>query len=125
MADNKPAAKAASTPTPTAASAPPSSGITPDPTAAAEVEAGVRSPDGGTLQHEPTPEQYPASAKVTPPAEQLNSSLSQVVGYAAPPQQGSGDLNDAVAEAANRSEELITKAREETEARYADAAKQD
>jgi hypothetical protein len=51
-----------------------------DPVALAEEKAGVRSPTGaGTTQKEPKPEDLPASAKITPVAEQLNPNANATV----------------------------------------------
>jgi hypothetical protein len=99
-------------------------GIKTDPQAQAEEDAGVRLPEGGTRQREPKPEDYPPSAKVTPAAEQLNTANSQVVGHAAPPEQG-GAYADDIAEAAQATDEGIAAARERTEKAFDAKAKQE
>lgn len=45
---------------------------------------------GGTLQREPTPEELPADARVTPIAEQVNPSAAQAVGAAPQPESIAG-----------------------------------
>lgn len=60
---------------------------TPDPSG---VVANAADGQGGE-QREPKPEDYPASARVTPPLEQLNPALSQAVGAI-----GDGDVTEAL-----------------------------
>lgn len=86
-----------------------------DPQAQAEEDAGVRSPDGsGTRQREMKPEDYPAEARVTPAAEQLNTSAAQSVGHAPAP-QGAG----IVAEAAQQADAAQIEARREADKAHA------
>jgi len=122
MADTKPTAKAAS---PATASGPVAVN---DPKAPASARQGVGDPSGritnrddagGTRQTEPKPEDYPAAAKVSPPATQINTSASQAVGEPAPIVTTSDDLNDALASA----QEGIDAARAKTDERFADKAR--
>lgn len=63
-------------------------------------------PDAGTFrQSEPHPEDLPASARVTPPAEQLNSALSQAVGQIGNPAHD--PASDAIAEGIARHRESV------------------
>lgn len=92
------------------------SGFQPDPVTEQMVKDGVRAETGGTTQREPKPEDFPASAKVAPPAEQLNSALSQVIGHAAPPEQGQSSLvdSDSIAKGAQDAEARQAEVRERT-----------
>lgn len=67
----------------------------------------------GIQQTEPKPEDYPASAKITPPAEQLNSTLSQAVGAA-----GDETIADLVADSTDKHGEASNKAKAQTDAEF-------
>lgn len=70
-------------------------------------ETTVQTAAGGTVQLEPKPEDYPASARMTPAAQQVNSALSQVVGEPAPPPQSSNDATSDVSDALNEGHAAI------------------
>jgi len=72
----------------------------PAPPKPAEANKPPVQPDMGTfVQSEPKPEDYPPSARVAPPAEQINSAASQVIGVAAVPEQAKHDAaSDPIAE---------------------------
>jgi hypothetical protein len=59
-------------------------------TVAADPEGVTSNRYGGTNQREPTPEELPADAKITPIAEQVNPSAAQSVGAAPQPEEISG-----------------------------------
>jgi hypothetical protein len=112
MADKAPTT---STPTPSASTVTPAiEGLKLDPLAVREQEAGTRRADGGgTLQYEPKPEDYPAAAKITPPAEQLNGSLSQAVSQAS-----DSKLSAQLGTAAEEAQATIDAAIEATDKRF-------
>lgn len=85
----------------------------------AKVESDVRGDHGeGILQQEPKPEDYPASAKITPPAEQINSTLSMAVGSTQ-----DAALVDLVDESTREASDKINEAVDKTNARFADRSK--
>lgn len=77
-------------------------------------ERNARLSGGFDRQLEPKPEDYPASARMTPPAEQLNPSLSQAVGNALPPAQGGADdsLREAITDGAEQAQDITTRGHE-------------
>jgi hypothetical protein len=80
-------------------------------------------PDGeGTRQREPKPEDYPASAKITPPAQQLNSANAQVIGTPALPEQVGANADDLKA-ASDRTQAAADKAIERTDKAFEQKAK--
>jgi hypothetical protein len=82
----------------------PAATVTADPSGEVSNTSGAR----GTLQHEPKPEDYPASAKVAPPAEQLNPALSQAVGTASVPAQAERDpASKATAKGGELAEKVV------------------
>ncbi len=104
---------------------------TPIAKAKAEDQAGVADPSGtisnradgeGTRQLEPRPEDYPAAAKVTPPAEQLNPALSQAVGAASVPAQVTTPAAGDIEASARKAEDSIQAAIDRTDARFVQKA---
>lgn len=88
-------------------------GIKGDEQALQEEQDGLRDPiGGGTQQKEPTAEQLPSEARVTPVAEQLNTAASTCVGEGKLPEGADDDLLDAekqVADAKTTATEDLTK----------------